>query len=211
MLCQHYRKKSLNFVSCTIIIQIIWILVLAWIEQFILLQGLKSILSLSFLDEEWYLFKIIKDSALSDTKLSRFYCTFQRKRLEDVSSNNQLQYLQILITFEGLVTKRTCMRSKVTMSNTVGSKCAVSGIHSSTYTAWELYASVIILMAIEIRLRFKSALMKIVRLEHTLRPFHVTKKIWTKLLYTPYINHTHTSMMAKSQYMSNISLWRYSI
>jgi hypothetical protein len=81
--------------------------------------------------------------------------------LEDVSSNNQLQYLQILITFEGLVTKRTCMRSKVTVSNTVGSKSAVSGIHSPTYTAWELYASMIILMAVEIRLRFKSAIMKI--------------------------------------------------
>lgn len=69
------------------------------------------------------------------------------------------------------------MRSKVTMSNTVGSKSAVSGIHSPTYTAWELYASVIILMAVQIRLRFKSALMKILTLEHILRPFHVTKEV----------------------------------
>jgi hypothetical protein len=69
------------------------------------------------------------------------------------------------------------MRSKVTMSNAVGSKCAVSGIHSPTYTAWELYASMIILMAVQIRLCFKSALMKILTLEHILRHFHVTKKI----------------------------------
>jgi hypothetical protein len=95
--------------------------------------------------------------------------------LKDVSTSNKLQYLQILITFEGLVTQRTCMRSKVTVSNAVGSKRAVSGIHSPTNIAWELYASMIILMAVQIRLCFKSGRMKILTLEHILKPVKVTK------------------------------------
>jgi hypothetical protein len=52
------------------------------------------------------------------------------------------------------------------MSNAVGSKCAVRGIHSSAYTAWELYASMIIFMAIQVRLCFKSAPMENDTLEH---------------------------------------------
>ena len=48
------------------------------------------------------------------------------------------------------------MRSKVTVSNTVGSQCAVSGIHTSTNIAWELYASMIVLMTIQIRLCFET-------------------------------------------------------
>jgi hypothetical protein len=58
------------------------------------------------------------------------------------------------------------MWSKVTMSNAVGSKRAVRGIHTSAYTAWELYASMIILVAIQVRLCFKSASMESDTLEH---------------------------------------------
>lgn len=57
------------------------------------------------------------------------------------------------------------MRSKVTMSDAVGSKCAVSRIHSPTYTAWELYASMIILVAVQIRLCFKPVSVKSLTLE----------------------------------------------
>jgi hypothetical protein len=53
------------------------------------------------------------------------------------------------------------MRSKVTMSNAVGSKRTISGIHSPTHTAWELYTSMIILVAVQIRLCFKPASTKI--------------------------------------------------
>jgi hypothetical protein len=68
------------------------------------------------------------------------------------------------------------MWSKVTMSNAVGSQRAVRGIHPSAHAARELYASMIILVAIQVRLRFKSAPTESDALELNAKHTQVMKK-----------------------------------